>query len=337
MAKALDAPPPDFRLLVHATEGLPAAVRFDSWRDIVSRKLLRMNVDLLCDAPFKATAMLRSQHGVTIGVGEIGATINRRTGEIVSADNDDVVLLANLSGDLIADGAGGELTLNPGEATLVSCALPGAYARPSGGRLLCARVPRPALALLAPDPERRVGRVIPRDTSALRMLIAYASPLWDEGFTAAEPDVSRYIVNHICDLVALCAGASGDAAAFAAERGGRAARLQAVKAAIETRVGGPAEFSVEDIAADVGVSARYVRKLLEAEGASFSRFVAERRLVRAYALLTDPKHARMSVSAIAYEVGFGDLSYFNRSFRRAYDCTPSDLRSERRQRSVFPL
>ena len=153
----------------------------------------------------------------------------------------------------------------------------------------------------------------------------------------AEPDVSRYIVNHICDLVALCAGASGDAAAFAAERGGRAARLQAVKAAIETRVGGPAEFSVEDIAADVGVSARYVRKLLEAEGASFSRFVAERRLARAYALLTDPKHARMSVSAIAYEVGFGDLSYFNRSFRRAYDCTPSDLRAERRQRSVFPL
>jgi AraC-like DNA-binding protein len=168
------------------------------------------------------------------------------------------------------------------------------------------------------------------------MLVAYSSPLWDEGFAAVEPDLSRYVVSHICDLVALCAGASGDAAAFAVERGGKAARLQAVKAAIEGRVG-PVEFSAEDVAAEVGVSARYVRKLLEAEGTSFSRFVAERRLARAHAMLTNPKHDRLSVAAIAFEVGFGDLSYFNRTFRRAFDCTPSDLRSERGQRSAFPL
>ena len=29
---------------------------------------------------------------------------------------------------------------------------------------------------------------------------------------------------------------------------------------------------------------------------------------------------------IAYDVGFGDLSYFNRVFRRRYGATPSDIR-----------
>ena len=36
---------------------------------------------------------------------------------------------------------------------------------------------------------------------------------------------------------------------------------------------------------------------------------------------------RVSTGSIAYDVGFGDLSYFNRCFRRAYGATPSGVRS----------
>jgi AraC-like DNA-binding protein len=41
----------------------------------------------------------------------------------------------------------------------------------------------------------------------------------------------------------------------------------------------------------------------------------------------DPRHAKRAVSSIAFEVGFGDLSYFNRSFRRCYGATPSEVRN----------
>ena len=34
------------------------------------------------------------------------------------------------------------------------------------------------------------------------------------------------------------------------------------------------------------------------------------------------------VSSIAYDVGFGDLSYFNRTFRRRFDVTPSQVRAQ---------
>ena len=43
-------------------------------------------------------------------------------------------------------------------------------------------------------------------------------------------------------------------------------------------------------------------------------------------MLRDARSAAHSISSIAHEVGFGDLSYFNRTFRRHYNAAPSDVR-----------
>ena len=325
--QVLDAPPPDFRLLQLSSDEAPDSdTLFEFWRDIVTRKLLKLAIDRLTDEPFRADAMLRSQHGLTIGIGRIGPTVNHRTRDIVAADNDDLVLMANLEGPFVINRARDELTLGPGDATLLSCAEVGRYTRPAEGRLLCARLPRRTLTRLAPDPEARVGRMIPGHTAALRLLLAYARPLWEED-TAYGPQLARLVVDHICDLIALAMGVEGEAAEVANGGGGRAAKLRAVKTAIDTRIG-PSEFSADDVALEVGVSPRYVRKLFESEGLSFSRYVADRRLDRARAMLESARFARLTVSAIAYEVGFGDLSYFNRAFRRRFERTPSDLRAE---------
>ncbi|MFC4844519.1 helix-turn-helix domain-containing protein [Bradyrhizobium sp. GCM10023182] len=39
---------------------------------------------------------------------------------------------------------------------------------------------------------------------------------------------------------------------------------------------------------------------------------------------------------IAFECGYGDLSYFNRSFRQRYGATPSDIRAGRRCDDATP-
>jgi len=46
--------------------------------------------------------------------------------------------------------------------------------------------------------------------------------------------------------------------------------------------------------------------------------------------LSDPRLAEQTISTIAYEAGFGDLSHFNRAFRRRYGETPSDVRPRSR-------
>jgi AraC-like DNA-binding protein len=43
--------------------------------------------------------------------------------------------------------------------------------------------------------------------------------------------------------------------------------------------------------------------------------------------LTSPRYEKWSVTAIALEAGFGDISHFNRSFKRRYLMTPSDMRA----------
>jgi AraC-like DNA-binding protein len=67
--------------------------------------------------------------------------------------------------------------------------------------------------------------------------------------------------------------------------------------------------------------------LFDGDGTTFSEFVLLQRLNRAYRMLADPRFSDRTVGSLASEAGFGDLSYFNRSFRRVYGMTPSDVRA----------
>jgi AraC-like DNA-binding protein len=75
------------------------------------------------------------------------------------------------------------------------------------------------------------------------------------------------------------------------------------------------------------VTPRYVQTLFEGEGTTFSQFLRGERLARVHRMLRDPRHAGHSISGIAYDAGFGDLSHFNRAFRRRYGATPSEMRA----------
>ena len=86
------------------------------------------------------------------------------------------------------------------------------------------------------------------------------------------------------------------------------------------------ELSVAEVAQRQRVTARYVHKLFENEGLTFSSFVLGRRLARAHRMLSDPRLAGCTIGSVAFDVGFGDLSYFNRTFRRRYGAAPREIR-----------
>lgn len=327
---SLDEAPADFRLLTLSTDEVQPQARLDLWRDVLTRKLLRVAIDPVSDRPFRAEASLRAMHGVRMGVGQLGPTISHRTREIVADDNDDVALLVNLEGPFITR-LGEDVSLGEGEAMLVDCRTSGAFVRPQAGRLLCVRMPRALLGEYGPRLDTALGRRLPASVDPLRLLIGYVSMLSQPPVMSLSPEASYSVVRHVCDLAALSIGAGRDGAHLAESRGLAAARLQAIKAHVNASIG-PFALSIEDVAEAQGVTARYVRKLFEAEGTSFTNYVAERRLARAYALLTQPLRAPAPISAIAYDVGFGDLSYFNRAFRRRYGATPSEVRAEARRR-----
>jgi AraC-like DNA-binding protein len=141
----------------------------------------------------------------------------------------------------------------------------------------------------------------------------------------AAHDLERPMVTHIHDLMALAIGATRDATEIAKSRGARAARLRAIKEDIANCLDQP-DLSVATIAAQHRIKPRWIQRLFESEGTTFTEYVLAQRLVRAHRLLTDARYAGEKISAIALDAGFGDVSYFNRVFRRRYGVAPSELR-----------
>ena len=318
--------PTDFGLHRFTTNSLRPSERLDVWRDVLTRKLLRVAIDPLAGKPFRANATLRAQHGMRMGMGRMGATVSHRTKQIVADDND-VVLMMNLSGPFVMLRDNDDLVFGEGDACLIDCCDTAVFARPAPGKLLCIRMPRTVLADFVPGVENATGRLIPAETDPLRLLLSYVSFLHESDGVATLPEASRPIVHHICDLAALTIGVGREAAQLAESRGLRAARLRAVKNYIAGHIG-PYPIEIENVAAEHGISSRYVRKLFEADGSNFSAYVMRQRLARAHARLVQTSGPLTPISVIAYEVGFGDLSYFNRAFRQRYDATPSEIRAE---------
>jgi AraC-like DNA-binding protein len=61
---------------------------------------------------------------------------------------------------------------------------------------------------------------------------------------------------------------------------------------------------------------------------NFADFVNGYRIEAAQRRLADPAEAQTTVAAIAYDVGYGSLSPFNRAFRRMTGSTPTTWRAE---------
>lgn len=125
-------------------------------------------------------------------------------------------------------------------------------------------------------------------------------------------------------------GATRDAAATAQERGMQAARLHAIKQDIDRHLERQS-LSVAALALRRRCTARSIQRMFEAEGTTFTEYVLAQRLGRAHTLLSDPRRRAEKISAVALDCGFGDVSYFNRAFRRRYGAAPSDVRANARR------
>lgn len=90
------------------------------------------------------------------------------------------------------------------------------------------------------------------------------------------------------------------------------------------------DLSLGAVADKVGLSVRYVQRLFELSGESFSARLRRERLERSRANLLDAGQASVSIAQIAHRHGFASASHFSRAFRAAYGVAPRDLRETSR-------
>jgi len=155
-----------------------------------------------------------------------------------------------------------------------------------------------------------------RDNPGLRILDGYLAAL----LSVDQNRDSALAPLQIRELVLSALGVRG----AVNDRGINAVRQSVVLDMIRRRAG-ERGLKPADVAGQVGISVRYLHRLLESTGRTFSQHLLEQRLERASAELRNPER-RLKIAEIAFASGFSDISHFNRSFRRAFGDTPYGVR-----------
>lgn len=314
-----------FRHVHISTQDLPENDRLTTWREIYGRGIANVDIEPIGDEPFHADVTFDLLPNVGIAAGSRSPAHYRATPELVRRGGRDIMAISILrSGAASATQFGRELISGIGSASVLAPSDPSTSTMLTHGSFITLALARPKIAALAPNFAQAYGRPIPSSNAALRLLTKYLDVV-RAGDELSEPDIAQSISDHIIDLAALALGAHGDYADFARQRGGTAARLTAIKSDILAALD-DSELSTEAIAARHGISPRYVRKLFEQDGSSFSSFVLAERLAKTHRMLVDRRFGHLNIAQIAHESGFGDVSYFNRAFRRQFGSRPSDVR-----------
>jgi AraC-like DNA-binding protein len=313
-----------------STRDIPVRERVAYWREMFGRQICHVEIEPHADIPLEAEATMAALSGIAVCFSSATSPACwKRTADMVKDGRDGLALLIPLAGTMMRSQLGHDFDVGAGEGVAILDAEP-ASIRFNSLKHVAVVTPREALAPLLKDWQRAATRPIGRSHPALHLLRSYLLAL-NADLHMSQPVLGGVVASHLYDLVALALGPTRDSGELARRRGLAAARLQALKKDVANN---PA-LSLGALAARHRVSRRYIQMLFEADGTSFTAFTLEQRLARAHGMLTDGRNMSRTISAIAYDAGFGDLSHFNRSFRRRYGAAPSEVRAEttRRHRS----
>jgi AraC-like DNA-binding protein len=317
-----------------SSDDFPERSRDVMWSETLRRHIVALDAEVKDQFLGKPNCVGMALPGLGVVTYNARQSTVRRTRRLLADGNDNLRLLILRRSTTAATATqfGREITVDPGNAVVLLNSEQNSISFPSRRpRVLALNLRQQGLRPLLRDFDTILTRPIPKQFEALRLLSNYIEGLIGEPVVSSA-DVARLVVAQVYDLAALTIGATRDAAEIAKGRGLRVARLRAIKSDIAERLAAP-ELSVESVAMRQRVSPRYVQMLFEQEGTTFSQYVIGQRLFRAYQMLTNPLFADRSITSVAFDAGFGDLSYFNRAFRQCYGATPSEVRVDAGRRT----
>jgi AraC-like DNA-binding protein len=315
---------PDSSIVAISEKSLTSQLQFGSLTFSVEFPLAR-------DSSLAYHAEFRRLPGAIVCLGAGFPGHDRTMDAALSSSSDDVVFAAILKGRARASQHGREEIIEQDHAILMTTGDVGRHISSHDTQHLIVQVERAALSIKAPNLDTLLMRALRLDERALRLLTTHCQEAIDLD-ESAPANLQHHIVADLCSLIALLMLGRENSSNTSRPSSTGTLRLHAIKAAIEAQLGNHS-LSAETLAASQKISPDYVRKLFRDNGLSLSEYLLERRLAFAHALLLDPLRADERIGKIADEAGFSDLSYFNRTFRRRYATSPSDLRRARGSRS----
>jgi AraC-like DNA-binding protein len=307
----------------YSTGHAPATRRLAYWNELASETFNNLTVDADDPADFRAE-MVRAPLGeLTFMSADSAPARVRRTSDTTRAGPGvrAMDLHFQVSGRSLNSQDGREAALEAGDFTLCDASRPYLVRFAEANHMLCVKIPAAALAERLGD----LGRVLCEPMSGRSgpgaMLSGFLRTLWSQIERGDDVGSAEAVSEVVLDLIELAYRPPPCPPTLQAQRLARA------RALIEERICDP-ELSAPRIAAELGVSARYLQMLFAAEAMTPSAYILDRRLRLAAERLRSGENS--CVTAVAMGVGFNDLTHFGRAFRRRFGVTPRDYRDGRR-------
>lgn len=287
----------------------------------ISDRLMRVDLSAPRPESFRARFAMETCAGVAL-TRIVGPPMSCRSEAGDGRRNRAGLMLAiNRGGAVAVEQNGRRVVIGPSDFVVIATRLPLSYASAFAQDFAAVVVPEALVAGNLGSPDRLAGAILPGDTAEAQLLAAYL-------FTCAfpvDPAMKALIGRHLADLAVAALARALRLDDLTEARGIRAARLGEIRRIIEERLDEPMLNAVR-VARQIGVTDRYVQKLFEEAGTTFSAHMLERRLLRARQRLADPAHAGRTIQDIAWASGFSNASHFNRAFRRRFGETPTSVR-----------
>ena len=298
---------------------------YEMWREGICRSFCRLDAEPSENDCIDCRVDFALMHSLTLATPTGSSARFARTRDLVNDGCDDLVLIQSSRGPVHVTQNGQSIDLAAGQGCLVELNVPASVALNNAGKFTTTRFPRRSLLQVAPNTETRLSQPLGGNAALMTMIDRYFALCHD---MARDLDAvgQQTAAQHLTDLVGLLLGNNADQRKLV-ERGYSHARIELLKSETLKNLC-RSDLTIGLIARATGLGARQAQRLFAQSGTTFTEFVLEQRLALARKLLTDPRHRHRKVSDVAYAVGFGDLSHFNRVFRRRFGIAPSDLRAE---------
>jgi AraC-like DNA-binding protein len=310
--------------LVFSTESIEPAKRYAAWQGAICD--VYVNVDVEAERRSDYQGFIREARFGAVTMTDVLLSeqrISRRKRHIAKLDKDCYYVEFVQQGKINVLQSGRSFVTNAGVGAIFSASE--AYDLECIGKVrsLYLEIPRNEFAERFRKDRIPVASTMATGRGLGRIAAEFCSTLALEGTTLDVPARAR-LGEELMDVLALALD-MGETEDLSANQTVQKIRLRSVQTWIEEHLADP-DLSLEKVAKNNGISLRHLHYLFRLTDMSASEWIWDRRLQRCYDVLTRRELRSLSVTEVAYQLGFKSSSHFSTAFRRKFGISPSDIR-----------
>lgn len=305
----------------YSTAALPTTQRFEYFRGIVDQVFCPMQIQPNTrGVPFTGTVSVTDLHSLRLAhVATTACAVKRRGEDIARLTEAQYLVKFQLAGQSLWMQRGSEVHLRPGDFVICSTAEPYSLRFLEDYSMPVLALSEQTMRHLVSNPDQFLGVRMDGSEADCGLLSSFVQQVVARMGKMAEPLLMRVEAN-ILDLLGAVLTSRATMKAV-----GPGEQLKRIKSSVLQHLA-DRRLSPALVAAELGISVRYVHSLFKDEPLTLGQYIRSLRARHCRADLESNSAAAASLTEFALKWGFYDLSHMSRCFREEFQTTPKEIR-----------